>query len=148
MTTLKEHIQSSLKTAMRNKDKNTLKTVRMLMAAVKQREIDEQTELKDDQILAVITKMIKQRQESIRQYTQGNRPDLAEIEQSEIVILQDYLPPAMSEEEITHAVSAAIKSCNASSVRDMGKVINSLRSELQGRADMGTVSQMVKNSLS
>ena len=147
MSELKNNIQTSMKTAMRGKDKDALKTIRMLMAAIKQDEIDNQIEITDSKILAITAKMIKQRQESIKQYTEGGRPELAQIERDEIVILQQFLPPALSEDEVISKVKAAIESTGASSVRDMGNVMNSLRSELQGRADMAMVSQIVKSQL-
>ncbi len=148
MSNLKERIHSSMIAAMRGKRKEELKAIRMLVASVKQKEIDERIELDDNQTITVITKMIKQRNESIKLFAEGNRPDLVETEQNEIDVLQEFLPPQLSEDEINTAITTAIKSTNASSVRDMGKVMGALKKDLQGRADMGKVGEVIKTLLS
>lgn len=145
---LKQRIQEDMKNAMRAKDSARLGTIRLLMAAMKQREVDERISLDDANIIQIINKMIKQRRESIVQYEAGNRPDLAQKEKDEIEVLQVYLPKQLSGEEIESAVRAAIKSAGASSVADMGKVMNLLKDQLSGRADMSVVSATVKKHLS
>ncbi|HIP52471.1 MAG TPA: GatB/YqeY domain-containing protein [Chromatiales bacterium] len=144
---LKERIQDDMKTAMRGGDKRRLGVIRLVMAAIKQREVDERIELDDTQVLAVLDKMVKQRRESIAQYEKAGRDDLTEQEQYEISVLQDYLPEALSEEEIAAMVDEAIAQIGASSIRDMGKVMGQLKPKMQGRADMGTVSALVKQKL-
>ncbi len=142
---LKEQITADMKTAMRAKDMKRLGTIRMLTAAMKQKEVDERIELNDSQILAIIEKMIKQRRDSIAQFTIGNRPDLVESEQAEIDVLSTYMPEQLSEAEITAEVTEAVK--GASGPKDMGKVMGILKGKLAGRADMGMVSKLVKQAL-
>lgn len=142
--TLKTTIQDDIKSAMKSKETEKLATLRLLSAALKQKEVDERIELDDAQVVAIIDKMIKQRKESIQQFTNGNRPDLAEKEQSEIDILQIYMPQGLSEDEIKILVDQAVAEVGATSVRDMGKVMNVLRSQTAGRADMTVVSNLVK----
>ena len=149
---LRQTIQDDIKMAMRNKEALRLETLRMLLAAIKQREIDNRAVsgnqlLDDTQIVAVIDKMIKQRQESAEQYHKGNRPDLAEKETAEIAILTAYLPKQLDDSEITVLIKEAISSTNATSIRDMGKVMNVIKSEAQGRADIGKISTKVKELL-
>ena len=136
-----------MKAAMKGGDKPRLATIRLLMAAIKQREVDERIELDDTQILAVLDKMVKQRRDSIAQYEQAGRTELAEQEAFEISVLQDYLPEALSEDEIDAMVTEAIASSGAESLRDMGKVMGQLKPKVQGRADMGAVSALVKSKL-
>ncbi len=145
---LKAQIQSDMKEAMRAKDKARLGTIRMLMAAIKQKEIDEKTILSDADVLAVINKMIKQRKESAKQYHDANRAELAEKEEQEIEHLTVYLPQQLSEAEVGAIVQAAITETGAASMKEMGAVMNIVRPKIQGRADMGAVSAMVKTKLS
>ena len=133
---------------MRAKDAARLSTVRLLLAAIKQREVDERIELDDAQVLSVIEKMIKQRRESIAQYEKAARKDLADVEKAEIQVLSGYMPAQMSEADIQKEVQAAIAETGASGVKDMGKVMAALRSKLAGKADMGKVSGLVKRKLS
>lgn len=146
--TLKDQIKEHMKDAMRAKDQTRLGAIRMLLAAIKQREIDEQITLDDAGVLTVINKMIKQRRDSVKQYQAAERPELAEKEQQEIDILQAYLPQQLSEEEITAAVQQAISNTGASSMKDMGSVMGALKAELTGKADMSLVSTKVKDALS
>jgi len=136
-----------MKSAMRSKDAHRLGVIRLVLAAIKQREVDERIELDDSQILAVLDKMAKQRRDSIEQYTKGDRPDLADKERAEIEILSEFLPPALTEAEIDSMITDAIATSGASSPRDMGKVIGLLKGKLQGRADMGAVSAQIKAKL-
>lgn len=145
---LKTQIQDAVKDAMRAKNAQRLGTLRLLTAAIKQQEVDTRTELDDTQVIALISKMIKQRQESISQYTQGNRPDLAANEQAEIEILEIYLPAALSDTEIEAAIEAAFTSVNPKTPQDMGKVMAILKPQLTGRADLADVSKRVKTRMS
>jgi uncharacterized protein YqeY len=137
-----------MKVAMRAKDKARLGVIRLMLAAIKQREVDERIELSDQQVIAILEKMIKQRKDSISQYTAGGRPELAEVEAQEIVVIQDFMPALLSADEVQKLLEEAISSASASSIRDMGKVMGILRSQVQGRADMSQVSAMVKERLS
>lgn len=143
LTTLKD----AQKDAMRSKDKLSLGTIRMALAAVKQREVDERIELTDTDVLQILTKMVKQRQESITQFVKGDRQDLADKEQEEIEVLKRFLPQPLSDEEVQAIVDNAIASTGASSMQDMGKVMGAIRGQLQGRADMGAVSGIIKSKL-
>ncbi len=136
-----------MKTALKGGDKRKLGVIRLIMAAVKQREVDERTELDDTQVLAVLDKMVKQRRDSATQYESAGRPELAEQEHYEIEILQGYLPQPLTESEITKLVTEAIVSAGAVSVQDMGKVMGQLKPKIQGRADMGAVSALVRKEL-
>lgn len=144
---LKDRIQEDMKSAMRAKDARRLGVIRLLLAAVKQREIDERISLDDSQVLAVIDKMIKQRHDAIDQFQSAGRNDLAEQEQFEISVLSEYLPPALNDTEIAELLEAAIANSGATSMRDMGKVMGLLKPQLQGRADMGAVSAKIKAAL-
>ena len=144
---LKEKITDDMKAAMRAKESARLGTIRLLTSAIKQREVDERIELTDEQILAVIEKMIKQRKDSITQFEAGSRQDLADIEKSELVILSAYMPAALSDAEVQAEVSAAVAAVGAAGPQDMGKVMGVLKSKLAGRADMTAVSAMVKAAL-
>lgn len=144
---LKQQLTEDMKTAMRAKDKERLGVIRLVLAAIKQQEVDNRIELDDAAVLAVLDKMVKQRRESIRQYTDGGRTDLADQEQAEIVVLQDYLPEAMSDDEIQALVAEAISTTGAESVKDMGKVMGWIKPKAQGRADMGKVSGLIKARL-
>jgi uncharacterized protein len=145
--TLKERVQEDMKTAMRAKDAARLSAVRLLLAALKQKEVDERIVLTDADVLGTIEKMVKQRRESIAQYEKAGRQDLADQEKFEIGVLSAYLPQQMGEAEIAQAVAAAVTEAGASGIRDMGKVIALLRPRLAGRADMGKVSALVKTKL-
>jgi hypothetical protein len=140
-------LKEAQKDAMRSKDKLTLGTIRMALAAVKQREVDERIELTDTDVLQILTKMVKQRQESIVQFVKGNREDLAEIERHEITIVQRFLPQPLSEDEVAKIVDDAIAATGAQSIKDMGKVMGAVRGQLQGRADMGIVSGIIKSKI-
>jgi uncharacterized protein len=144
---LKERITEDMKSAMRAAQKERLGTVRMILAGIKQREVDERVTLDDSQVLAVIDKMVKQRKESIAQFETGGRADLVAKEKAEIALLQEYLPTQLSPDEIEALISAAIAKTGAASLKDMGKVMGALKSELAGRADMGTVSARIKQKL-
>ena len=147
-TMLIEQINEDIKSAMRSKDSDRLTTLRMLKSAIKQREIDTQTESTDQDALAIINKMIKQRKESTQQYLSANRPELAEKEQQEISFLTTYLPEQLDENAILTAIDQAIESIGASSIQDMGAVMAALKTKLQGQADMSLVSQHVRTRLS
>lgn len=142
---LKEQIVNDMKNAMRAKDMKRLGTIRMLTAAMKQKEVDERIELDDKQVLAIIEKMIKQRKDSISQFEAGGRPDLADSERAEVEVLSAYMPEALSPEEIEKAVAEAVK--DAAGPQDMGKVMGVLKAQLAGRADMSAVSALVKKAL-
>ncbi|WP_319824303.1 GatB/YqeY domain-containing protein [Thalassovita sp.] len=150
---LRERINSALKQAMKDKAAERLSTLRLINAAIKDRDIAARGEGKDDgvndaEVLAILGKMIKQRQESARTYEEGGRLDLAERERAEIVVIEDFLPRQLSEEEVSDAVEAAIKATEASSIRDMGKVMGELKSKYTGQMDFGSVGPMVKDKLS
>ena len=136
-----------MKAAMRAKDAARLSTIRLLLAAIKQREVDERIELDDAAVLGVIEKMIKQRRDSISQFEKGGRADLADAEKAEVRLLQGYLPAQMSDADIQREIDAAISSSGASGAKDMGKVMGALRAKLAGKADMGKVSALVKARL-
>lgn len=144
---LKQQILDDIKTAMRSGDKDRLGVLRMLSAAIKQREVDERIELDDAQTLAVVEKMIKQRKESAEQYTTGGRAELAEKELAEIEILKHYLPEQLSDAEIDALIEETIAATGASGIKDMGKVMGELKPRVQGRADMGEVSKKIKARL-
>ena len=144
---LKERITEDMKTAMRGGDKERLGTIRMLQAAIKQREVDERITLDDAQVLAVIEKMVKQRKESITQFEQGGRADLAAKEKAEIEQLQAYLPAQLSDAEVDALIREAIASTGAASIKDMGKVMGAVKARAAGRADMGAVSARIKAAL-
>ena len=144
---LKATVIEDMKTAMRAKDAPRLSTIRLLLAAVKQREVDERKDLIDADIVTVIEKMIKQRRDSVEQYTKGNRQDLADVEQAEIVLLLGYMPKAMSDAEVDAAIVAALAASGAKGMADMGKLMAVLKPQLAGKADMGKVSAQVKAKL-
>jgi len=145
--TLKETLSEDMKAAMRAKDSEKLATIRLINAAIKQREVDERIELGDDQVLSVIEKMIKQRKDSITQFEAGGRQDLADKEKSEITVLAAYMPAQMSGAEVQAEVAAAVIQTAASGPQDMGKVMAVLKPKLAGRADMTAVSALVKAAL-
>ncbi len=141
---LRDRIQDDMKVAMRAKDKHRLGVIRLILAAIKQREVDERIELSDAQALAVLEKMIKQRRESLAQYQSANRTDLADQEAFEIELIQSYLPTPLSETDLDALIANAIAVTGAQSVRDMGKVMALIKDQAQGRVDMTTVSARVK----
>jgi len=144
---LKTRISDDLKTAMRSADAARRDAIRLVLAAMKQREVDDRKELSDAEIIAIIDKMIKQRRESIAQFEKGGRQDLADQEKFEIGVLQAYMPQALSDAEIERAVAAAVQETGAKGPSDMGKVMAVLKPQLAGRADMGKVSSLVKSRL-
>lgn len=144
---LRLQVAEDMKSAMRAKDVPRLAAIRLLMAAIKQREVDERIEMADDQVIAVVEKMLKQRRDSISQYESAGRQDLADIEKFEVSVLQDYLPQALTEGEIEALVVAAIGSSGAAGVKDMGKVMAVVKPQMAGRADMGKVSALIKAKL-
>ena len=145
--TLKAQILEDVKTAMRARDQKRLTALRLITAAIKQIEVDQRIELDDQAVLAVLGKMVKQRRESLAQYESAGRHDLAEQEQFELDLISVYLPEALSDEEVAALIKQAIADTGASSIRDMGAVMNKLRGEVQGRADMKAVSSTVKAQL-
>jgi len=148
MSPLAARIQEDVKAAMKAKDKARLGVLRLITAAIKQKEVDDRTELNDDQVIAVLEKMVKQRKDSIAQYEKAGRNELAEQEAFEIGIIQEYLPEPLSATEIDALISEAIDATGAAGMQDMGKVMGWLKPKLAGRADMGKVSQTIKQRLS
>lgn len=144
---LKDRIQEDMKSAMRARDKDRLGIIRLILAAVRQREIDERITLDDAQILGVLDRMVKQRRESITQYQNAGREDLAAREAYEIQVIQEYLPEALSESEIDTLIDEAVTAAGAQSIRDLGKVMVWLKPKVQGRADMAAVSARIKDRL-
>ena len=145
--TLKERITEDMKAAMRASDRERLSTIRLVQAAIKQREVDERITLDDAQVLAVLEKMVKQRKESIAQFEQGGRKDLADRERREIELLQGYLPAQMSAAEVDALIRDAVAATGAASIRDMGKVMSVVKAKAAGRADMAAVGARVKAAL-
>jgi uncharacterized protein YqeY len=144
---LKSRITEDMKSAMRAKDAPRLGTIRLLQAAIKQREVDERVELEDAQVIEVIEKMLKQRRDSISQYEAANRADLADVEKNEVSVLQEYLPQPLSEAEIAELLDKVIADTGAIGVKDMGKVVAAVKPQVVGRADMGKVSGLIKARL-
>ena len=144
---LKQQITDAMKAAMKGGDKARLAVVRLMLAAVKQREVDERIELDDSQVLAVLDKMVKQRRDSIQQYGDAGRDDLVAQEAAEIEVIQEFLPKPLSDDEINTIIEAAIADTGAESMRDMGKVMGIVKPQVQGRADVGQVSGRVKQRL-
>ncbi len=147
MSELLAHLKDEMKIAMKSGEKARLGVIRLMLAAVKQIEVDERIELDDSRVLIVLDKMVKQRRESIRQYTDGNRTDLADIEAAEILIIQDFLPQPLTETEIDAMVAQAVADSGATSIKEMGKVMALLKEPMQGRADMSIVSVKIKAAL-
>lgn len=147
MSQLKATLTQAMKDAMRSKEKDRLAVIRLALSAIKQIEVDTQGEVGDDQALAALDKMVKQRRESIKQYSEAGRDELVAEEQAEIDVLVDFLPEQASEEEINTLIQNAITETGAESMRDMGKVMGVIRPKLAGRADMGKVSGMIKAQL-
>jgi uncharacterized protein YqeY len=150
MTTsmIKGQIQEDMKTAMRNQDKERLATIRLILAALKQREVDERITLSDEHVIAILDKMLKQRRESIKEFEAANRKDLVDKEAQEITVIQQYLPAQLSTTEVAALIDAAIKEAGATSAKDMGKVMGILKPKVQGRADVAAISNQVKEKLS
>ncbi len=146
--TLKSDLTDAMKAAMRAKEKERLVVIRGVLAAIKQREIDEQIELDDTQVLAVLDKLVKQRKDSAQQFRDADRIDLAEKEEMEMKVLQEFLPAALSAEEIARLIDDAVSSTGAQSMKDMGKVMGLIKPQVQGRADMSQVSALIKQRLS
>ena len=146
--TLKGRIFDDMKSAMKAGDKDRLKVVRLILAAIKQVEVDQRADLDDAGVLRVLEKMVKQRRDSVAQYTEGGRQDLADIETREIGVIEDYLPEQMTEREINALIDAAIEETGAENIRDMGKVMGTIKAKIAGRADMGMVGGKVKARLS
>ncbi|MDX2298642.1 MAG: GatB/YqeY domain-containing protein [Xanthomonadaceae bacterium] len=144
---LKQRLTDDMKAAMKSGDKTRLGVIRLINAAIKQREVDERITLDDAQVLAALEKMLKQRRDSIAQYDSAGRDDLAGIERGEVEIIQSYLPAQLSADEIATAIAAAIAQTGAAGPQDMGKVIGALKAQIAGRADMGQVSALVKQAL-
>lgn len=144
---LKTRIQEDVKTALRAHERERLGVLRLVSAAIKQKEVDERIELNDEQVLAVLDKMVKQRRESIEQFEKAGRDDLVAKERFELDLIQTYLPEPLGEDELVALIQSVITELGASSVRDMGPVMNALRGQVQGRADMKAVSQAVKAQL-
>jgi uncharacterized protein YqeY len=147
MSLLKARIKDDMKAAMRAKDKDRLKIVRMILAAIKQIEVDERIELGDERVIVTLDKMLKQRRESIRQFNEAGRTDLTEIEEAEVIVIQDFLPKALTPEEIEEMVAKAVSDSSAESIKDMGKVMGILKPQMLGRADMAVVSSVIKARL-
>ncbi|MDP6198500.1 MAG: GatB/YqeY domain-containing protein [Porticoccaceae bacterium] len=145
---MKQTIQNAMKDAMRAKDKVRLSAIRLIQAEFKRIEVDERIEIDDARALAVLDKMVKQRRDSISQYEAAGRQELADVEIAEIAVIQDFLPAALSDEEISAMIQAAIEQTGATSMADMGKVMGIIKPQIQGRADAGAVSGLVKASLS
>ena len=148
MSKLKQLITDDMKLAMKAQDKSALKAIRMILGAIKQKEIDERINLDNTQVLAVIQKMVKQRKDSISQFSDAGRTDLVEVEEAELSIINNYMPKQLSEAEIEAAVVKTIADSGADSMKDMGKLMGILKGQLDGKADMGQVSQLIKSKLS
>jgi len=144
---LKQQITEDMKTAMRARETARLGAIRLLLAAMKQREVDERIELTDADVVAIIEKMLKQRRDSISQYKAANRQDLVDVEEFEVTVLQGYMPQQLSEAEVAAAIAEAIAATGAAGPQDMGKVMGVVKSKLAGRADMGKVSGLIKAQL-
>lgn len=144
---MKEQLTAEMKTCMKAKDKERLQVVRSLLAAIKQVEIDNQTTVDDAGVLAILDKAMKQRRDSHQQFTDADRPDLAEQEAYEMSVIQDFMPQALTEDEINALIDDAMTKTGASSMKDMGEVMGLLKPEMQGRADMGEVSKLIKAKL-
>lgn len=148
MSKLKQLITDDMKLALKAQDKAALKTIRMILGAIKQKEIDDRIDLDDNQVMAVIQKMVKQRKDSISQFSDAGRADLVAVEEAELSIINNYMPKQLSQDEIEAAVVKAIADTGADSMKDMGKLMGILKAQLDGKADMGQVSQVIKTKLS
>ncbi|HIE78532.1 MAG TPA: GatB/YqeY domain-containing protein [Candidatus Thioglobus sp.] len=148
MSELKNRITDDMKSAMKARDKESTRATRMILEAIKQKEVDDRTVLDDSQVITVINKMVKQRKDSISQFTDAGREDLVKVEKDELAILNTYMPKQLSDEEIVLFVDKAINDLGASSMQDMGKLMGILKGQLDGKVDMGAVSQLIKAKLS
>ena len=148
MSNLKAKLTDDMKAAMRSGDKSRLLTIRLILAAVKQKEVDTREEQSDEDIIASLTKMQKQRRESISHFEKGGRQDLVDKEEQELVVLSEYLPAALGEDEIDKLIADAMSESGAASIKDIGKIMGILKPKMQGRADMGKVSGLIKSQLS
>ena len=146
-TSIKAQLQHDMKVAMREKNQAQLNTVRMILASVKQFEVDNRVAVNDETMLAILDKMLKQRRESVKQFEAAKRQDLADKEQFEMTVIQKYLPAALSKNELQNLIQSTIQSVGATSIQDMGKVMAQLKPQVQGRADMSSVSQHIKSLL-
>jgi uncharacterized protein len=144
---LKQQLTDDMKTAMRGGEKDRLGVIRLILAAIKQREVDERIQLDDAQTLSVLEKMLKQRKDSVTQYAAAGREDLADVERAEMVVIEGYMPAKLSDAEIESLIDAAIAETGASSAKDMGKVVGVVKGKVAGRADMGQVSARIKAKL-
>ncbi|MFA0085077.1 glutamyl-tRNA amidotransferase [Vibrio sp. 10N.286.49.C2] len=142
-----EQLKEEQKIAMKAKDKARLGTIRLALSAIKQREVDERITLNDDDIIAILTKMVKQRRDSVSQFEAANRQDLADAEKAEITVLEDFMPQPLTEDEVSALIASAITESGAAGMQDMGKVMGVLKPQIQGRADMGKVSGLVRAKL-
>jgi hypothetical protein len=147
MSKLKQLITDDMKLALKAQNKTALKAIRMILGAIKQKEIDDRIDLDDNQVMAVIQKMVKQRKDSISQFSDAGRADLVEVEEAELSIINNYMPKQLSQDEIEAAVVKAISYTGADSMKDMGKLMGILKGQLDGKADMGQVSQIIKTKL-
>jgi len=147
MDVLKTRVKDDMKAAMKAKDKARLNVIRMILAGIKQIEVDERIELDDARIIVVLDKMLKQRRESIKQFNEAGRTDLTEIEEAEVLVIQEYLPQALTEIEIQDIVEKAVTDSGAESIKDMGKVMGIVKPQMLGKADMSVVSTVIKNRL-
>ncbi|CAA6825648.1 MAG: Transamidase GatB domain protein [uncultured Thiotrichaceae bacterium] len=145
---LKNRITDDMKSAMRAKDKNRLQTIRLILAAIKQQEVDTREEVSEDGVLLILDKLVKQRRDSIKQFNDAGREDLSSIEEAELLIIQEYLPTPLTEDEITTLIDEAIQQSGASGMKEMGKVMGIIKPKAQGRADMGKISGLIKSKLS
>jgi len=145
---LKTQLQSAMKDAMRAKEKDRLGVIRLMLAAIKQREVDERIELDDEQVLLILDKMLKQRRESISQFQAANRDDLVAVEEAEVVIIQQFMPEPLSEDDIKKLIDHAVSESGAASMKDMGKVMAIIKPKAQGRVDMSMISKLIKAQLS
>lgn len=146
-TALKDQLKDAMKAAMRAKEKERLGTIRMIQAEIKRIEVDERVDVDDERLLVILDKMCKQRRDSINQYVDAGREDLADIERAEMVVIQEFLPEALTDEELDKIITQAIADSGAESPRDMGKVMGLVKPQVQGRADVGAVSKLVKSKL-
>ena len=147
MSETRQRILDDIKTAMKAGDKPRLAILRLMSAAIKQKEVDDREELDENATIAILEKMLKQRKESISQYSKAGRDDLVDVEEKEITLIQTYMPAAMDDSEVASIIDDAISSTGAASIKDMGKVMGKVKAAVQGRADMGTVSQQIKDRL-
>jgi len=144
---MQDRLKDEMKRAMKGREKDRLGAIRLILAAIKQKEVDERIVLDDQQVIVVLDKMLKQRRDSIKQYRAANRDDLAEVEEAEVLVIQEFLPQALTEDEISEMVQSAIVDCSASSIKDMGKVMAIIKPAMQGKADMAVVSTKIKAML-